>query len=154
MAISTPEIVVNACFFHITMAESYNKTKYISLKEAAEISGYTPDYLGQLIRKGKLHGKQIYLNVAWVTTEDALRGYLDKNKSIAGKGVSKLTFKEKIRRWMVAHSSNEQVIRMAQRVIYVVIAVLILFCLFLAYAFLVNLFRRRRRTPQRAFRTF
>ncbi len=49
--------------------------EYISLKEAAEISGYAPDYVGQLIRAGKLPGKQVYSNVAWVTTEEAVRAY-------------------------------------------------------------------------------
>ena len=52
--------------------------KYISLKEASLISGYAPDYVGQLIRSGKLSGKQVYSNVAWVTTEVALRDYLEK----------------------------------------------------------------------------
>ncbi|MDO8515977.1 MAG: hypothetical protein Q7S28_01870 [bacterium] len=50
--------------------------KYITLKEAAQISGYAPDYVGQLIRKGKLQGKRIFLNEAWVTTEEALRDYM------------------------------------------------------------------------------
>ena len=31
--------------------------KMITLKEAAKISGYAPDYVGQLIRKGKLQQK-------------------------------------------------------------------------------------------------
>lgn len=56
------------------------KQKYLTLKEMAEISGYTPDYLGQLIRSGKLPGKQIYTNVAWVATEDDLRAYLSRKK--------------------------------------------------------------------------
>jgi len=54
------------------------KRNHISLKEAAEISGYSPDYLGQLIRSGKLKGEQVYLNVAWMTTEDALRDYMEQ----------------------------------------------------------------------------
>jgi hypothetical protein len=53
--------------------------KFISLKEAAEISGYAPDYIGQLIRAGKITGKQVYTNVSWMTTEAAVLGY--KNKS-------------------------------------------------------------------------
>lgn len=56
------------------------KDEYISLKEAAKLSGYTADYLGQLIRQGKLEGQQVFSNVAWVTTEDALRAYVDTNK--------------------------------------------------------------------------
>lgn len=58
-----------------------SKTKYLSLKEIAEISGYTPDYIGQLIRSGKLPGKQVYSNVSWVTTEEDLRAYLERKRS-------------------------------------------------------------------------
>lgn len=55
---------------------------YITLKEAAQISNYAPDYIGQLIRAGKIEGEQVYSNVAWVTTEDSIRSYMDaKNKS-------------------------------------------------------------------------
>lgn len=54
------------------------KTKHLTLKEAAKISGYSPDYIGQLIRQGKLPGKQIYTNVAWVTTEEDVLNYLEK----------------------------------------------------------------------------
>lgn len=54
--------------------------KYITLKEAASISGYSPDYVGQLIRQGKLPGKQVYYNVAWVTTESAVRAYVDNSR--------------------------------------------------------------------------
>ena len=52
------------------------KEKFISLKEAAELSGYSPDYVGQLIRQGKLPGKQVFLNVAWMTTEGAVKEYV------------------------------------------------------------------------------
>lgn len=55
---------------------------YITLKEAADISNYSPDYVGQLIRAGKIEGHQVYSNVAWVTTEASVREYLAaKNKS-------------------------------------------------------------------------
>lgn len=56
---------------------------YITLKEAAKISGYSADYIGQLIRKGKIHGRQVYTNIAWVTTEEDLRAYLSGEKSPA-----------------------------------------------------------------------
>lgn len=60
------------------------KDEYISLKKAAELSGYSADYIGQLIRSGKLHGKQVYLNVAWMTTERDIVNYMNKE---AGKGI-------------------------------------------------------------------
>lgn len=56
------------------------KDEYISLKEAAKMSGYSPDYVGQLIRAGKLSGKQVFSNVAWVTTEEAILEYIQKSK--------------------------------------------------------------------------
>jgi hypothetical protein len=58
--------------------------KYISLKEAAKISGYSADYVGQLIRGGKIEGKQVFSNVAWMTTEDAIQKYLRRQSEPAG----------------------------------------------------------------------
>jgi len=52
--------------------------KIISLKEAAENSGYHPDYLGSLIRSGKLEGKKIGRN--WFTTEKAVNDFLAAQK--------------------------------------------------------------------------
>jgi len=63
--------------------------KYISLKEASKLSGYSSDYIGQLIRGGKLGGKKVYSSVAWVTTEDAVKKYLEKAKAENGSGNGK-----------------------------------------------------------------
>ena len=52
----------------------------ISLKEAAKLSGYTPDYIGQLIRAGKIPGKQVYCNIAWMTTAEAVMEYKNKGQ--------------------------------------------------------------------------
>ena len=54
---------------------------YITLKEASELFGYSPDYIGQLIRKGKIEGKQVYANVAWMTTKNSLDEYLARERS-------------------------------------------------------------------------
>jgi len=58
--------------------------KLISLKEAAEISGYSSDYIGQLIRAGKIYGKQIYCHIAWVTTAEEVLTYKQKNEKQRG----------------------------------------------------------------------
>ena len=55
--------------------------KFITLKEAAEISGYSADYVGQLIRGGKIDGKQVYTNITWMTTADAVLEYKHKGKN-------------------------------------------------------------------------
>ncbi len=46
----------------------------ISLREAAELTGYHPDYLSQLIRKNKLAGEQV--GRTWLTTKEAVDAYL------------------------------------------------------------------------------
>jgi hypothetical protein len=50
---------------------------FVTLKEASSRTEYTPDYIGQLIRAGKIEGKQVYTNVSWVANEASLRTYLD-----------------------------------------------------------------------------
>ena len=95
--------------------------------------------MGQLIRKGKLAGKQIYLNVAWVTTEEALEEYLGKNKTGGAKPGATTGLRNKVRRWFIAHSSGEEVIRFARRVVYIVIIFLVVLCLFLIYAIFANI---------------
>lgn len=55
---------------------------YITLKEAAEIANFSPDYVGQLIRAGKIKGEQVYSNLAWVTTEDEIRAYQQNKKRV------------------------------------------------------------------------
>ena len=68
------------------------KENLISLKEAAEVSGYSADYIGELIRKGKISGKQVYYNIAWMTTKQAILEYKQREK----KRKNKTTFKEKL----------------------------------------------------------
>jgi len=51
------------------------KDKYISLKKASQILGYSSDYLGSLIRGGKIKGKKVYLSSSWITTRKALIEY-------------------------------------------------------------------------------
>jgi len=54
---------------------SRGASESISLKEAAKISGYAPDYIGWLIRKGKIPGKKVYTKTFWQTTEEAIGNY-------------------------------------------------------------------------------
>lgn len=63
---------------------------FITLKEAALLTGYTPDYVGQLVRSGKIRGEQVYSGIAWVTTEDEILTYLShkgKNAKAASGGL-------------------------------------------------------------------
>ena len=114
-------------------------SKFITLKEASKITGYSPDYLGQLIRKGKLKGKQVYLNVAWMTTEEAIKEYLDNNKTLPGKATFIGGIRAKAKRWLRDHTTGDAMITLARRVLYILIAALVIFCLFLIYAIFSNL---------------
>jgi len=51
--------------------------KYLSLKEASEISGYASDYIGYLVRQGKIPGRKFYRGASWVTTRNSVKEYLD-----------------------------------------------------------------------------
>ena len=50
----------------------------ISLDQAAKLSGLTADHLRRLVREGDLWGKKIGRN--WVTTEQAVREYLARDR--------------------------------------------------------------------------
>jgi excisionase family DNA binding protein len=50
-----------------------NQTKYISSKRAAEITGYAKDYIGQLVRKGKLDAKRV--GRAWYVSESEIKAH-------------------------------------------------------------------------------
>ncbi len=57
------------------------RENWITLKEASQISGYSQDYLGQLIRKGKLPGKPVVSKIAWMTTKEAILEYKNRENS-------------------------------------------------------------------------
>lgn len=61
------------------------KKDLITLKEAAELSGYSSDYIGQLIRTGKIPGKQVYTNITWMTTAKAVTNYKASSQKKKGK---------------------------------------------------------------------
>ncbi len=111
------------------------KEKFLSLKEAAEISGYAPDYIGQLIRKGKLKGKQMYSGVAWVTTEGALKTYLrDAQGNRKGQAFLAFEYFNTLKRGISAE-------RFFRALVYVGVAIVILIGLVFFYLFSVKIER-------------
>ncbi len=104
------------------------KSEYISLREAADLSGYSSDYVGQLIRSGKLPGKQVFANVAWMTTPEAVREYMEsKGKSIVKASSSSSVFSVFERE---LHSP-----RLVKRLSFALICVCIAFLALLFYVF-------------------
>jgi hypothetical protein len=112
---------------------------HITLKEAARISGYAPDYIGQLIRKGKLYGRQIYYNVAWVTTEAALREYIAADKE--GGRDKKEGVGERIQRAQNLLLSEARLTGILKILLYCSLAFAICLALVLFYVLSVNIDR-------------
>lgn len=53
--------------------------KLLTLKEASRISGYSSDYLGQLIRSGKIRGEKVFCQVTWKIDLNDLENYKNSN---------------------------------------------------------------------------
>jgi len=111
---------------------------HITLKEAAALSGYAPDYIGQLIRKGRLYGKQVYFKTAWVTTENALLEYIKKEKSGAKNAIPG-SAAEKMQRFENRMFSESRLSKFLQVLSYIGIVFSILLCLVLFYILSVNI---------------
>lgn len=108
---------------------------YISLKEAAALSGYSPDYVGQLIRQGKLAGKQIFSNVAWVTTEEALHEYMERKEKMSANQAGGKRLRERF-------ASPDALTRLVRPFLWVSIAGAGVLVLFLAFLVAVSIDQR------------
>jgi predicted DNA-binding transcriptional regulator AlpA len=115
-------------------------TQYLTLKEAAQRSGYSADYIGQLIRSGKLSGKKVYTNVAWVTTQDELDAYLSRRSGSTGSAA--LSVKERVacrvRRARSMLQPDSLLARTLQGALYLSIGVSVVALLSLFYVFSVT----------------
>jgi excisionase family DNA binding protein len=55
-----------------------DKTRLISLAEAAELYGFSQDYLGNLTRKGRLRAQKV--GSMWVTTPADVEAYIQSRQ--------------------------------------------------------------------------
>ena len=110
--------------------------EYITLKEAAELSGYSSDYVGQLIRQGKLRGQQVFSNIAWVTTESAIQEY------VVQKGKMSSTKYGAFERFKDFSASPEKVISLTRGVLWVAIVVFGIAVLVLLFILAVGIDQR------------
>ena len=116
--------------------------KSMSLKEASKISGYAPDYIGQLIRNGKLSGKQIYSGVAWVTTERAVLEYMREKDSERKSSSSWSTVREPLRRLSLQVRYEMQFAKVFKTVLYIAVMLSVGLSLVLFYIFSTSLEHR------------
>lgn len=109
---------------------------HITLKEAAELSGYAPDYIGQLIRQGKLPGEQVYSSVAWVTTEEAVLAYLEEAQARKENKVRRDGYLERASLWARRTMTSH---RLARAGLWGIIGIVSCLALFLFFIFSVSL---------------
>lgn len=61
-----------------TAAPTQDKTRLISLAQAAEMYGFNPQYLSELARKGRLEARK--LSDIWITTPADVEEYIRSRK--------------------------------------------------------------------------
>ncbi len=120
---------------------------YITLKEAGELFGYAPDYVGQLIRKGKISGKQVYANVAWMTTVQAMNEYIakEKNRTQAQVSLSPDSMLEKIGNYLF----SERRTRILLWTFRISVIFLVIFSLIIFYFLSISIDRSSVRAAER-----
>lgn len=62
------------------MPHQDDKTRLISLPEAAELYGFSPDYLRNLAQKGRLKAQKVA--GAWITTPAHVEDYIQSRKKM------------------------------------------------------------------------
>ncbi len=110
---------------------------YITLKEASELFGYSPDYIGQLIRKGKIEGKQVYANVAWMTTINTLEEYLARER-----GATILKEKPPVTLRLMQLLVSEQSVQVARWTLRVLIPLLVIIAALVFYFISISIDRK------------
>ena len=68
----------------MSQEQSKNKSDFISLSEAAKLTGYTPEYLNSLSRKGKFQAKKIGRN--WYTKNEWVEAFLKSSPKESEEG--------------------------------------------------------------------
>jgi excisionase family DNA binding protein len=60
-----------------------NGGEWLTVKEAAELSGYNADHLRELIREGKIQARKF--SIVWMVNRDSLSAYLEKVQTLGEK---------------------------------------------------------------------
>jgi excisionase family DNA binding protein len=56
-----------------------NNSEWLSVSEAAILSGYHPEYIRRLIRDGEIEGRKF--SIVWQVRRESLNAYIDSAKS-------------------------------------------------------------------------
>ena len=56
-----------------------NSEEWLTVQEAAKLSGYHPEYIRRLIRDGEITAKKF--SIVWMVNRESLLAYLEKARS-------------------------------------------------------------------------
>ena len=56
-----------------------NSDEWLTVNEAAELSGYDPEHIRRLIREGEIHARKF--SIVWMVNRESLLGYVKKAKT-------------------------------------------------------------------------
>jgi excisionase family DNA binding protein len=57
--------------------------EWLTVQEAAKLSGYNPDYIRELIRQGKIKAQKF--SIVWMVSRDSFSEYMQKAQSMGEK---------------------------------------------------------------------
>ena len=60
-----------------------NSDEWLTVNEAAELSGYNPEYITRLIRENKIKARKV--SIVWIVDRESLLVYLSKVQKLGGK---------------------------------------------------------------------
>jgi excisionase family DNA binding protein len=60
-------------------AKRFESDKWLTINEAAKLSGYHPEYVRRLLRQGKIRGKKF--SIVWMVDHKSLLEYMESQKS-------------------------------------------------------------------------
>jgi len=57
--------------------------EWLTVSDAAKLSGYNPEYITRLIRQGEISGRKV--SIVWLVDRESLLAYVEKAKKLGGK---------------------------------------------------------------------
>ena len=57
--------------------------EWLTVSDAAKLSGYNPEYITRLIRQGEIKGRKV--SIVWLVDRKSLLAYVDKVKKLGEK---------------------------------------------------------------------
>ena len=56
---------------------------WLTVSDAAKLSGYNPEYITRLIRQGEIKGRKV--SIVWLVESKSLLAYAERAKKLGGK---------------------------------------------------------------------